>query len=147
MPTSVRTWLIDCLLACLARLGWQSDHTACAKLIQTQECRIYELSTQLHAAETKLDFYSRTIDNLGKKPPTRELEDRLNVIYTLIDGLLPEVRRIDLSPQSGEWKRHKVYSYGLRHFPRHRKDDIGFAVELALRKHKRIEQAKEPQHG
>lgn len=56
-------------------------------------------------------------------------------IAKVVDSILKErvamlMAQADLSPMSGEWKRHQVYAQLIKEFPGTQKSHLAFAIEL-----------------
>lgn len=43
------------------------------------------------------------------------------------------VRKLDLTPHSGEWKKHQVYALALKWYPQYSKRDVSLGIEIAVR--------------
>lgn len=66
-----------------------------------------------------------------KKP--RNILDVGPEVLNLLETARRLVAMVDPGPESGEWKRHTVYSRLIKLFPASAKRDLALAIELALR--------------
>lgn len=59
-----------------------------------------------------------------------------NEVKKLVIAALPIVLLLEEQTQGGEWRRAQIYSKLIKLFPKSDKDDIGFAIEIAVRRMK-----------
>lgn len=72
-------------------------------------------------------------ERTGGVPPSILLTEKLQ---RLVLAALPLIIAVDVIQASGEAKRHQVYSRLLKAFPGESKDEVAFALEVAIRKAK-----------
>jgi len=79
---------------------------------------------------------------LGIAHPRREVPEAHDTIRVpdnvkrIVVSALALIIAIDELPRGGEFKRSQVYSRLQKAFPKEQKDDIGFAIEIAVRRMK-----------
>lgn len=111
MRDRLRPWIIR---LCRTLLAWAGEDVAIRLILVTEE----------------RDALRREVQELHRQASSRQA--RHAVLHDMINGLMTEAVRLDLAPQSVEWKRRQLYAQGKKRYGHLDDDVVALAAHYAL---------------